>query len=363
MNINNVDEQSGLLSFTLEQAHLPFINGLRRTILSDIPVVGIKGFPHDDCNINIIENDTILNNEIMKHRIMSIPVYALNPESNDLWSKLKIVLNVQNDTEQMKHVTTENITLINTETGTKISDATTKKIFPPDPLTNDYILLCYLQPVSDKMKKSNQLYFEATFSLLSPKDSSVYNCVSKSTFSNTIDLEKQELGWSEYQKTLPPDANIEKEKQNWKVLKGQHYFKENSFDFAIKSIGFYTNKEILIKAFNIIINNLDYISKKTGVKIEKSKKTSMENSFDIIIQNHSYTIGNILKKIAYDLFYGKDITYVGFVVEHPHDSFSILRLTYNSIVDEERVLQTLQETCIKSIEYIQQILSLVEHNL
>ena len=159
MNINNVDEQSGLLSFTLEQAHLPFINGLRRTILSDIPVVGIKGFPHDDCNINIIENDTILNNEIMKHRIMSIPVYALNPESNDLWSKLKIVLNVQNDTEQMKHVTTENITLINTETGTKISDATTKKIFPPDPLTNDYILLCYLHFHHLPILKIRHLHF------------------------------------------------------------------------------------------------------------------------------------------------------------------------------------------------------------
>ena len=121
MNINNIEDQNGLLSFTLEHAHLPLVNGLRRTILSDIPLVGIKGFPHDACDIKIIENDTNLNNEIMKHRIMSIPVYSLNPESNDIWSKVKVVLNVQNDTEQMISVTTENITLINTDNGSNKS--------------------------------------------------------------------------------------------------------------------------------------------------------------------------------------------------------------------------------------------------
>lgn len=363
MNFSNINEENGTLSFTIDQIHLPFVNGIRRTILSDIDVVGIKGFPHEDCDINILENDTNLNNEIMKHRIMSIPVHVLTPDKADVWNKLKVVLNVQNDTDQIIPVTTENITLINNEDGNKISDATTKKIFPPDPITNDHILLCYLHPVSDKMKKSNQIHFEATFSVITPKINSVYNSVSKVTFSNTIDLEKQELAWSQYQKTLEPDLDMEKEKLNWRFLKGQHYFQENSFDLKIKSIGFYTNKEILTKACNILINTLDSISKKEGIIIEKSKKTVIENSFDIVLENQSYTIGNILKKMVFDLFYEKVVSYVGFVVEHPHDSFSILRMSFINSVDDQYVFTILQDSCVKSIEYIQKILLLVEQNV
>ena len=362
MNLSNVEEKNGKLSIDLENVLLPFINGIRRTILSDIKVVGINGFPHHDCDIKIMENDTNLNNEIIKHRITCIPIHVLKHDK-PLWKNMKVVLNVQNETDQIIPVTTESITLIQTETGNKISESLTRKIFPPDPITKDYVLICYLAPVSDKMKKPNQIYFEATFSVVSPKINSVYNCVSKATFSNTIDVEKQELGWADFQKSLPPDSNMEKEKQNWKALKGQHYYKENSFNFSVKSIGFYSNKEIIMKACNIISFNTDTISKKKGVTIGKSKKTVMPNSFDIVIENHSYTIGNILKKVIYDNFYGKDVTYVGFIVEHPHDSFSILRIAYNITVDEEYVTKTLADACTFSIEYLQALSALFEQNI
>ena len=362
MNISNLEEKNGTLTFDLDGVLLPVVNGIRRTILSDITVVGIKGFPHEDCDINIIENDTNLNNEIIKHRITCIPIHVLKTDK-PLWKKLKVVLNVQNETDQIIPVTTENITIIQSESGNEISESLTRKIFPPDPITKDHVLICYLAPVSDKMKKPNQIYFEATFSVLSPKVNSVYNCVSKATFSNTIDVEKQEFGWAEFQKTLSPESNMEKEKQNWKALKGQHYYKENSFNFTIKSIGFYSNKEILQKACTIISRNLDNISKKNGITIQKSKKTVMENAYDIIIENHSYTIGNILKKIIYDNNYGKDVTYVGFIVEHPHDSFSILRIVYGTMVDEEYVMRTLSDACAKSIDYIQGLSTLFEQNI
>lgn len=362
MNISKVEEQNGKLSIDINNVMLPFINGIRRTILSSINVVGIKGFPHDICDINIIENDTNLNNEIIKHRVTCIPVHVLKPDK-PLWKGIKVVLNVQNDTDQIMPVTSENITIIQLETGNKISESMTRKIFPPDPITNDYVLICYLAPVSDKMKKPNQIYFEATFSIVNPKVNSVYNCVSNANFSNTIDIEKQELAWAEFQKTLPPDSNMEKEKQNWKVLKGQHYYQENCFNFTVKSIGFYSNKEIINKACRIISLDLDNISKKHGVTIEKSKKTVMPNSYDIVIENQSYTIGNILKKMIYDNFYGKDVTYVGFIVEHPHDSFSVLRISYSTTVDEEYVLKTLTDGCRISIEYIQALSALFEQNI
>ena len=81
------------------------------------------------------------------------------------------------------------------------------------------------------------------------------------------------------------------------------------------------------------------------------------------MENQSYTIGNILKKMVFDLFYEKIVSYVGFVVEHPHDSFSILRMSFINSVDDQYVFTILQDSCVKSIEYIQQILLLVEQNV
>lgn len=363
MEIRNVQEKNGELSFDIINVLLPYVNGIRRTILSDIDVVGIKGFPHDDCDIKIHENNTNLNNEIIKHRLSCIPIHLFRP-TNTQWKKLKVVLNIKNETEQIIPVTTENFSIVDINSGNKLSDEITKKIFPPDNITGEYILIAYLNPVSDKMKKPNHLYFESTFSLVNPRINSVYNCVSKINFSNIIDIEKQEIAWREYQKTIKdPEIDMEKEKQNWKALKGQHYFSENAFNFKIKSIGFYKNSKILLDACDIITNKLIDISNKKNIRIESSKKTVIENSFDIILENESYTIGNILKKSIYDLFYNKDVTYVGFVVEHPHDSHSILRLSYNLMVDIEYIHNTLDKACEESVKFLDNIKKLISENM
>ena len=51
-------EESGILSFTLSSANTSVANALRRTIISDIPLVGMITFPDEDndCNINAIYN-------------------------------------------------------------------------------------------------------------------------------------------------------------------------------------------------------------------------------------------------------------------------------------------------------------------
>jgi len=363
MDIANVEEKNGKLSFDITNVLLPYVNGIRRTILSDINVIGIKGFPHDDCDIKIHENNTNLNNEIIKHRISCIPIHIFEP-SNTQWKKLKLVLNIKNETDHIIPVTSDNFSIVDIESGNKINDTMTKKIFPPDPITKDYVLIAYLNPVSDKMKKTNQLYFECTFSVVNPRINSVYNCVSNVNFSNIIDVEKQEIAWAEYQKTLTdPEIDIDKEKQNWKLVKGQHYFLDNAYNITIKSIGFYKNNEILLSACDVLVNKLTNISIKKGIKIENSKKTVIKNSFDVVMENESYTIGNIIKKTIFDMFYTKDVSYVGFIVEHPHDPHSILRISYNTTVDVDYVHQTLDIACKESIQKVNEIKKLITENI
>jgi DNA-directed RNA polymerase alpha subunit len=51
--ISNVQEQNGVLTFTLSNINVSYANGLRRVILSEIPVVAIESYPYEKNNVKI----------------------------------------------------------------------------------------------------------------------------------------------------------------------------------------------------------------------------------------------------------------------------------------------------------------------
>jgi DNA-directed RNA polymerase alpha subunit len=57
------DELNNEIFFNISDIDLSYVNALRRTILSDIPVWGIKGYPHEDRTINFDINTTKADNE------------------------------------------------------------------------------------------------------------------------------------------------------------------------------------------------------------------------------------------------------------------------------------------------------------
>ena len=84
--VSSKKEENDTLHFTLKGINVSIANGLRRVILSDIPIVGFKGFPHENNDINIHKNTTRLNNEILKQRISCIPIHKIKP--SDTYDKL-----------------------------------------------------------------------------------------------------------------------------------------------------------------------------------------------------------------------------------------------------------------------------------
>ena len=55
---------------------------LRRTILSDIPVVVFRTSPEEENNCIIDKNTTRFNNEIVKQRLSCIPICIADPEKS-----------------------------------------------------------------------------------------------------------------------------------------------------------------------------------------------------------------------------------------------------------------------------------------
>ena len=62
------------MSFRIAKCNVSIINAIRRTLISDIPVVAFKTEPYNDINdelssVIIYENTTSFTNEILKQRL------------------------------------------------------------------------------------------------------------------------------------------------------------------------------------------------------------------------------------------------------------------------------------------------------
>ena len=74
--LKDFSEDQDVLRFTLHGVEVCFANALRRTILSDIPLIVIKtdNFESNQCTIK--ENSGRLHNEIVKQRLSCIPIHS-----------------------------------------------------------------------------------------------------------------------------------------------------------------------------------------------------------------------------------------------------------------------------------------------
>ena len=109
------------------------------------------------------ENTTKFNNEYLKHRIMCIPIHNDDMTTFDSFvNNYEIVIDETNDTMEKMYITTENIKIRDksNEDKTKfMSEDFTRKLFPPDSITGEYILLYFLYPNFNKKTSQMNLLF------------------------------------------------------------------------------------------------------------------------------------------------------------------------------------------------------------
>ena len=359
--ILNLNEKDNILYFTLANINVSLANAIRRVILSDIPTIVFETFPHEKNKSTFHINTSKLNNEILKQRLACIPIFI-----NDLEMPIDdyiLEVDVKNNTDSIIYVTTSDFKIKNIKTDKFLSDEILRQIFPPDPITNQYIDFCRLLPKFAENINGQHLKFSAKFSILTAKDNGCYNVVSLCSYGNTPDLDKidQELDIkkNEFKEKYEDEEIINLEINDWKNTTSKRLFLDNSFDFKIKSIGIFKNKEILEKAINIIISRLkniiDIYSKSSN--LIKSSNTTIPYSFDIVLENEDYTIGKIIEFILYDYFYNKNtLTYIGFYKPHPHINISIIRISFKNEEPIEIVQKYIVEASSIAISIYEKLL-------
>ena len=347
--VETISKTDEILEFTLSGTNVSIANSIRRTILSDIPIVVFKTFPFNETKVNILENTSIFNNEIVKQRLGCIPIH-ITDHANFPLSKYRVEVNVENNTENIIYVTTGDFKIKDLTTDKYISKEETTEIFPPDSYTGDYIDFVRLKPKLSPDLSGEKINLTSEFSVACAKEDGMYNVVSCCSYGFTVDKIAQKTELDKLKQKWKDAGNspqeIAFEESNWKCLDGLRVTKPNSFDFKIETIGIYSNSKIVHLACTLLRDKLDYLDgllEKDELEITKSE-TTMNNSYDVILQNEDYTIGKVIEYLFYTKFYEPGIlTFCGFKKFHPHDTFSVIRLAYKDAIDQSTIKGNMKE--------------------
>jgi len=359
--LSNISEEGDVYKFTLSGINVSLANAIRRTILSDIPNVVFYTDTHVDGQCVIPINTTRLHNEILKQRLSCIPIHV--DDLDTLPGNYVLDFDIQNDTDNMIIVTTEHFKVKNKANDNYITAEETRKMFPPCPKTNMFIDFARIRPKIGNSIPGERIKLIAEFSIHTAKESGMFNVVSKASYGNTPDVVLSKKLWEDRENTLRSeqltDAEIAFQKRNFNLLDAQRSYVPDSFDFIIQTVGVFENQAIVKKACVVLYKKMfelvQMIDSKT-VPILNSE-TTMENCYDIILENEDYTIGKSLEYVLYNKYYigDKSFTFCGFKKFHPHNDDSTLRVAFKEPSSSQHVRDNLRTCCIELQEFFKKV--------
>ena len=370
-SIVSLIEDTGKMTFTLNNTNVSIANGLRR-IVSEVPVVAFKTSPYEEglCDIEI--NTTRQNNEIIKQRLSCIPIYTDTsfPVENYVLS-----IDKQNTGNSILYVTTEDFNVIDLSTGKSEKDIA-RKLFPPNAIThnlfgtNDYPELARLLPCVTNNLGGNRLKLTCKFSIVSAKQYGTFNVTSTCAYANTPDIDKQRRAWDEKKKNFSGSKeDLAFMYRDWELLDGKRIFLENSFDFTIETVGPISPPDIISSAATLMAEKLakfqQVIRVRDGNDIISESVSSMPNSYDILLISEDYTLGKVLEYSIYNNNYGKELNFCGFKKPHPHIENSIIRIVFINTVNRQDIIALLvkaAEDAITIYDTIRNVFSRKDNN-
>ena len=326
-------------------------NALRRTIITDIEVIGFKTSPHKESNATIIDNTTRNTNEELMHRLCQIPVYykSNNRQTTNIQDSLLLEVQVENITDTLQFVTTKDFKVKAISTNSYLSNEATKKMFPPFIAPTDgteyYIEFAHLRPNVFGHHQGDRLHFTCKFSTHTAHENSVYSSVSTCSYSCSMDEVKarQKLETEMIPQWKGEDGKnsleeIEFETKNWMLLYGRREILPDSFDFVVETIGVYTNRELVQSACTILVERLERLASDIipTILIERESVSTMDNCFLISLGDGfgDNTISPMLEYLLIHLYFegasGRVYySYCASSIDHPQSLTAKFRIAFS----------------------------------
>jgi len=327
--------------FDIENMDLAIVNGIRRTILADIPNLGLLG--EGDVTVEIQRNTGPLHNELMAHRISMIPIHFTEEEVESFTEgDYEFSCSIKNHEQTIMNVTTKH--LQGTRQAVPLSDKELARLFPHNSITNQHVLITRLRP-------GEELAFTAKVIKSTAKEHSSFSPVSLCAFFYHQDPAKAE------------DAKgvLDKERAYLKNKLGD----PTSIHFMIEPEEGLSAKYLVAKALEILLEKIERVHREidvldsTYVRIVASPQ--MEKSYDLHILQEDDTLGNIFQSILYSHFIREKnkvlenrftVSYVGYYTPHPLDPRVVVRMSLqnDSIVPDEKDFAMVMKECCRHVE-------------
>ena len=180
------------------------------------------------------------------------------------YNELQVEIHKKNDTNEMMYLTTKDFKVKNTSSNKYLDDSTVKKIFPPDPITGDYVLFARLRPKISNEVPGEEIRINAKMSsyILLEKMACIILFHVAHISILQIKLRRRMDGRQNYSSM----TEEEKDPESLTLIEMDYYnhdakrfFIKDSFDFKIETIGVLTNYDICFQASQIIIEKLLHI--------------------------------------------------------------------------------------------------------
>lgn len=337
--INNQSEENNELKFVLSGVDISIANAIRRTMLSDIPIVIFRAFGGESSDAIFTVNTGRLNNEILSQRLSCIPIH-IQPNSDEYnIADLLLELDEENTTDVLRVITTDDFKIRVISTGTHLSKKECLEIFKPfQSMTGESYPIQFArlrQRISDEIP-GEKISMTCKFSIGTASENSMYNVVGTCAYGMTVDEDAATNALDAKQQKWRADGMaeplIEIETLNWGFLDKKRIIKPDSFDFIVGTVGPIPNTDIVATSCQILISRCERIkaSIKDGLMLVSSESDS---SIEYTLENEDYTIGNVLSHLLFKKYFGKTISFCGFKKLHPHDTDGIIRIMFKELLD------------------------------
>jgi DNA-directed RNA polymerase subunit L len=337
-------------TFVLEGVSLAMANGLRRTVLSDVRIPAFRFNPtsSEGNDITFNRNTTAMHNEIMGHRVSMVPV-TLGREEFSKALEWTFLLDKKNVSRERLDVTTADIDVFDSRKQ-QLPKSVRDRLFPPNIVTGDYILLACLQPNLYEPAKGEELAFEARLSLGTQNQHALYTAVSLCSYAFVVD----EDAAAKARVAFPGD------KRDFDSLDRQRCYRKGMEDepaalrFAIESSCGLRVSEIVLDALAVLRSKLLGIS-------EGRAQLEVAGEADVIftISHEDHTIGNILGRLLYDdCRPGGDLLYAGAFVPHPLEDAVQIRVRLGDVPDKKAVaLRILYAAATRGVSQLDELVA------
>jgi DNA-directed RNA polymerase subunit L len=347
------DKKKTFVNVDIEFVDVSLMNAIRRTIINNVEMIGIRTNPHDKSQITIYQNDTPLHNQFLSHRIGMVPIHAPNTDTFK-YEDYELIIDVENETSYPKNIYSSDIKVRQISTNKLLSDTDTRKLFPADPITGKFILITILKPkyYNSDIKIQNigltnvnpeklRLFLKSQLcKSIGCDEGGVFNQSTCSVYQNMVDPEKADLGLTKYmidQRKHINDNSLSELTDEQLITRyntserDRHFYTNEEdepikFIFKIETIGVIPPLVIMYKGFKRLKSKLQNfitnLSKNNEDIITIVPSKHLNNCYEYVVKNEDDTLGNLIHSEISSKFcnYGdknEKVNYVGYIKTHP----------------------------------------------